>query len=805
MINMNITSENIAKAVGGTIERNGSVICNCPIHEANGIHTPSLVLTITKTQRILVHCRSQNCDQQHFQTICEHLVKCGLPRTHIGGTRANQDIHYNYNHSDGNYAWTKTKYFTKSGKKRFRCEVWDETTKQWSLGRPDGMPLLYNLAAIVNVLTMYPTTPLLIVEGEKDVNTAGELGQLATTNADGAGKWRIEDTEQLIKLGVQKVIVCPDNDAAGIEHGIRVAKTFEQAGIEVSWLELPGLGPKEDLSDWVPEQVHVDAFLAKLIAEAPLFDANILDWRSQLKGAGRNANCTYRGDVYNMTLALRNDPRLKDCFAWNNFHYRIEVTRKTPWCLPEWWETNLTPVGHRTLHDADIIELGNYLTKTYNFGPCGVGLSHDAINATAWTHIFDEFKDWIGKLPDWDNTKRLDGWLATYAGADTGMHSAEYLGLIGSKYIMQVLHRALHPGAKADYSLVFTAPQGFGKDRILEAMFSPYYREGVPSPRRNPADFARGIAGAIVAHAAEMSAWRKSDVEDQKAALTRCVDTDRPAYGRTTNSYPRRTCLAFSTNDIEFMQDATGDRRYWPVSTIRELIDIEGLRRDRDQILAEALARLEAGEQHWPTVEEEERLIILERQKFQPEAALEILSILKRFITEEPQTTRPNRVDFAWKWQPRPRPLRELHIDEFFEKCFGMYAAIRRQGLDRASKKDIAYCTAWLRENGWRQVDKRLGDGQRVRVWRVAGGENDPLLNRPEAPESPHSGRPNVEIGSALPDGTTKNAVVNGSQPGDTRSSSGDLVSSFASMEPKADPRHMRADFAKGQIIDPCT
>ena len=101
---------------------------------------------------------------------------------------------------------------------------------------------------------------------------------------------------------------------------------------------------------------------------------------------------------------------------------------------------------------------------------------------------------------------------------------------------MQALNRAVHPGAKADYSLVFTGSQGVGKDRVLEAMFAPYYREGIPSPRVSPADFARGIAGAIVAHGAEMSAWRKSDVEEQKAVLTRCVDHGRPAYGYETRS-----------------------------------------------------------------------------------------------------------------------------------------------------------------------------------------------------------------------------------------------------------------------------
>jgi hypothetical protein len=380
-----ITPDNVAKAVGGTIERNGSILCHCPVHEASGAHNPSLVLTITKTQRILFHCRSQNCDAKQFQVIRDHLVeKCGLPRSHVGGNRADKEVRYNYQHLDGSYAWTKTRYATKSGKKRFRCEVWDETTKQWSSGRPEGMPLLFNLAAIATVLATYPTTPLLIVEGEKDANTAGGLGLLATTNADGAGKWRIEDTQTLIKLGVRKVVVCPDNDGPGIDHGICVAKTFQQANIEVRWLELPGLGAKEDLSDWAPKQTQPDALLGELIGAAPLFDADALDWRSRLKLAGRNTGYSYRGDIPNMSLALRYEPQLKGCFAWNDFRHRVEVVRKTPWCLAEWWETTyLTPVGHRALRDADMAKLGNYLTGIYDFGPCAMQASRNAIHAEA--------------------------------------------------------------------------------------------------------------------------------------------------------------------------------------------------------------------------------------------------------------------------------------------------------------------------------------------------------------------------------------------------------------------------------------
>jgi hypothetical protein len=117
--------------------------------------------------------------------------------------------------------------------------------------------------------------------------------------------------------------------------------------------------------------VDPDQLLDELINATPLFDAEALDWRSRLKRPNPNAAYSYRGDIPNMSLALRYELRLKDCFAWNNFRHRVEVIRKTPWCLPEWWEVaELTPVGYRALRDADIAGLGNYLTKTYDFGAC---------------------------------------------------------------------------------------------------------------------------------------------------------------------------------------------------------------------------------------------------------------------------------------------------------------------------------------------------------------------------------------------------------------------------------------------------
>src|SRR5262245_37727852 len=191
-----INAANIDKAVGGTVERDGSILCYCPIHEASGKHSPSLLLSITNEHRILFHCRSQNCDAKHFRAIRDHLIKCGLPRSHVGGSNQ-EEIHYNYQNPDGSYSWTKIRYPTKIKRKRFATKTWHEDTKEWTNGRPEDAPLLFNLFGIKQVLAFNqapPPPPLLIVEGEKDVFTAGHLGMLATTSADGAGSWRVEDT-----------------------------------------------------------------------------------------------------------------------------------------------------------------------------------------------------------------------------------------------------------------------------------------------------------------------------------------------------------------------------------------------------------------------------------------------------------------------------------------------------------------------------------------------------------------------------------------------------------------------------------
>jgi predicted P-loop ATPase len=92
---------------------------------------------------------------------------------------------------------------------------------------------------------------------------------------------------------------------------------------------------------------------------------------------------------------------------------------------------------------------------------------------------------------------------------------------------------------------------------------------------------------------------------------SRKVDRARPAYGRHRIDRPRRCIFIGSTNDDEYLKDTTGNRRFWPFTPGD--IDVEALRRDRDQLWAEAVS-IEAGgeelfipEELWPEAQERQQ------------------------------------------------------------------------------------------------------------------------------------------------------------------------------------------------------
>jgi hypothetical protein len=138
--------------------------------------------------------------------------------------------------------------------------------------RPDGKggwtnylkgiePFIYHRPEL---LAADPAEPVIVPEGEKDVDRLRSLGLIATCNPMGAGKWRDAYSED---LRARHVVIIPDNDQAGRDHAQKVARSVSGLAASVKVVKLPGLPEHGDASDWLDAGGTVEK-LRELIAAA---------------------------------------------------------------------------------------------------------------------------------------------------------------------------------------------------------------------------------------------------------------------------------------------------------------------------------------------------------------------------------------------------------------------------------------------------------------------------------------------------------------------------------------------------------
>jgi AAA domain len=138
-------------------------------------------------------------------------------------------------------------YVDESGKLLF--QVVRRDPKGFSQRRPDGRGgWHWNLDGARRVLYRLPSLIgsdlVLICEGEKDCESAREMGLVATCNPGGAGKWRPQYSES---LRGKHIVIVPDRDEPGIKHGFEVARSVIELAASVKMIDLP---TGKDLSDW---------------------------------------------------------------------------------------------------------------------------------------------------------------------------------------------------------------------------------------------------------------------------------------------------------------------------------------------------------------------------------------------------------------------------------------------------------------------------------------------------------------------------------------------------------------------------
>jgi predicted P-loop ATPase len=155
----------------------------------------------------------------------------------------------------------------------------------------------------------------------------------------------------------------------------------------------------------------------------------------------------------------------------------------------------------------------------------------------------------------------------------------------------------IDPGCKFDEMLILESKQGTGKSTALSIMAvrEEWFTDNLPL-NADCKTVIEQTTGFWIVECAELQGLKQARWEGLKSMLSRRVDVARLAFGRHRERRARQWIPVGTTNGDTYLSDPTGNRRFWPVRCQDEQIDLERLRKDRDQLWAEAVARERYGE-----------------------------------------------------------------------------------------------------------------------------------------------------------------------------------------------------------------
>jgi len=315
--------------------------------------------------------------------------------------------------------------------------------------------------------------------------------------------------------------------------------------------------------------------------ESNTFDEEALEeaWRGELQ----ISNHRPMGNEFNVHLAMTKCPLFRGKIAFDRRLFKPVIGAGTPAGYAGEWSDAHTARTAIWLQGQGI----QAKPKTVD---C-------ALLAVAHENEIDPLEDWLMGI-EWDGQERIGTWLAAYARAEETIANI----IMGSKFLIGAVARALKPGCRMDYMPVLEGAQGAKKSTLIKILGGDYTGENLPDFHSKDAMLTAGTKWII--EVSELAAIRKSELEQVKSFVTRLEDTFRPPYGRYNVTVKRRCVLIGNLNPdgTGYLQDATGNRRFWPVKVGD--IDITSLKRDRTQIWAEAVHCFLRGDHWWLTSEE---------------------------------------------------------------------------------------------------------------------------------------------------------------------------------------------------------
>lgn len=544
-------------------ETGNELVCRCPACSNEKLYISVKESRSTPgTHQIVLNCfhscgyrdilqRAGREPKDLYLTKQQRFTKdqCAVTRQHI------------YTDRNGSPLFRKTIYkfdsfWEYNGKQRFPGDkdVFWEKYEAGQYTKGGSCNVLYHLDKLEGETVYIP-------EGEKDVETLESMGYISTSSGGGAKatakEWR--DKRYIEQLtGIKTAYILADNDEIGAKYAEVVAEYLTKGGIECKVIKAaaiyPNIKEKGDISDIVDiiGKDEAKKQLENACNAAEIYQLHTEEGAAPEKEQARSEN-PYNADgkgrlsLVNLEAALKIfDISVKH----NKINHQVEYSGSGI--------KDIDPVGVNAVIPHLLYNKLQYFLKGCNAEKIAAFLNViafskaneynpilEAINGETW-----DGQDHLKELYDLMNIEPMD----------------ELSRILMKKWLMQCycgLYNTLEDPFPLDLTLVLVGKQGYGKTRLFEklALSRKYFGEGATLDPRDK-DSKMQATSYWLTELGEIGSTMKKEINALKAFLSNPTDENRPPYGKTSIKHPRLTSFCGTTNDMQFLIDETGNRRY---------------------------------------------------------------------------------------------------------------------------------------------------------------------------------------------------------------------------------------------------
>ena len=277
--------------------------------------------------------------------------------------------------------------------------------------------------------------------------------------------------------------------------------------------------------------------------------------------------------VENFCIAMTYDERLRGVCRLNDFDHQIYACGSLPWDKDN---------KMRVWSDTDDSAYFGVIQAVYGLN--NKNYFFDAVRITSNNCRFNPLVDMLNELADsWDGIPRAENLLIDYLGC----RDTKYNKAVTKLLLMGLCSRGFEPGIKFDCCLILKGKQGGGKSTFCQklALSEDFFVDDLGD--LSASDSKEKLIGAWLVELGELSSFAKTNHGDYsmiKNFISVKNDKMRLAYDKRSQYFKRTCCFVGTTNDDYYLNDDSGNRRFFPVDcfTCEPTKDIFSAEADKD-------------------------------------------------------------------------------------------------------------------------------------------------------------------------------------------------------------------------------